>query len=108
MRTNITARRFKLSDEIKEFAENEVIRLKKYYQDILDVDIILSWEKNDRISEINISVYGNVLSAHERSDDMTKAVVRCVDKLERQLIKYKERRRGFEHDKIANNQYSEA
>ena len=100
MRINITARRFKLSEEIKRFTDDEVRRLKKYYEPILDVDIILSWEKQDRIAEVNISVYGSVLTAHERSEDMRKSITRAVDKLERQLKKYKGRRRGFEHEKM--------
>lgn len=105
MRINITARRFKLSDELKTYVEKEVRRLKKYYEPIIDVDTILSWEKKDRLAEINISVYGTVLTAHERSADMRKSIDRAVDKLERQLKKYKDRRRGFEHEKITDEQF---
>lgn len=100
MRISVTARRFKLSEDIKDFTEEEVRRLKKYYEPILDVDVILSWEKQDRIAEVNITVYGSVLTAHERSEEMRKSITRAVDKLERQLKKYKERRRGFEHEKL--------
>ena len=100
MHINMTARRFKLSKELKEYAEAEVYRLKKYYEPIIDVDIILGWEKKDRIAEINIAVYGTTLTAHERSGDMRKSIDRAVDKLERQLKKYKEKIRGFDHEKI--------
>jgi len=100
MRINITARRFKLTDNLKQYAENEVYRLKKYYEPIIDIDVILSWEKQDRIAEVNLSVNGTVLSAHERSEDMRKSIGITVDKLERQVKKYKERHRGFEHQKM--------
>ena len=100
MRVNITARRFKLTDDLKDYVEKEIFRLKKYYEPIIDVDVILSWEKNDRLAEINISVYGTVLTAHERSEDMHKSIGIAVDKLERQVKKYKDRMRGFEHEKI--------
>jgi putative sigma-54 modulation protein len=100
MRIHITARRFKLSEELKQYAETEVYRLKKYYEPIIDVDIILSWEKKNRIAEINMKVFGTILTSHDRSEDMRKSVVRAVDKLERQLKKYKDRRHGFNHDKI--------
>lgn len=106
MRINITARRFKLSDDLKLYTEKTVHRLKKYYEPIIDVDIILSWEKKDRIAEINISVYGTFLTAHERSDDMRKSIDRAVDKLERQLKKYKDKMRGFEHEKIMSEQHN--
>ena len=100
MRINITARRFKLSEDVKDFAETEVQRLKKYHQDILDVEIILSWERNDRIAEINLAVLGNKLTAHELSEDMKKSIVLSVDKLERQIRKFKDKKQSFEHKKI--------
>jgi putative sigma-54 modulation protein len=100
MRISITARHFKMSEELKNYTENEVRRLKKYYDDIIDVEIILGWEKKDRIAEITILVNGSTLTAHERSEEMIKSVVFAVDKLERQLIKYKDRRRSFGHEKM--------
>ena len=100
MRVTITARRFKLSDDLKAYAEHEVSRLQKYYENIIDMEVVLSWEKKDRIAEINGGVNGTKLSAHERSEDMRKSIDRAVVKLERQLKKYKNRRREFEHEKI--------
>lgn len=100
MRVNITAHRFKLTDDLRAFTEEEVAHFSKYYDGIIDVDVILSWEKFHRMAEMKISVQGTLLSAQERSDDMHKSVKLCADKLERQLIKYKSRMRDFDHDKI--------
>ncbi len=102
MRINITARRFKLSDELKDYAENEVMRLKKYYDEIIDTEVILAWEKKDRLAEINVGLNGAKRSAHERSEDLHKSITLAVDKLERQIQKYKGRRHGFEHDSLAS------
>jgi putative sigma-54 modulation protein len=99
MRTNITARHFKLQEDLKTFVEEEVFRLKKYYTGIIDADVILSWEKFHRLAEIQVNVYGVKLKAEERSEDMKKSVTLAVDKLERQVIKYKERLHHFEHEK---------
>jgi len=107
MRITITARHFRLSDELKNFAEKEVYRLKKYYDGIIDVEIILNWEKKYRLAEIKISVYGTVLSAHVRSEEMSKSIVLAVDKLERQIKKYKERLKGFGHAKIGIAQFEQ-
>ncbi len=100
MRINVTARHFKLSEDLRNHAENEVHRLKRYYEGIIDVDIVLGWEKKDRIAEINIRVNGTVLTARERSDDMIKSINNAVDKLERQIKRYKGKVYGFEHEKI--------
>ena len=99
MRTKITARHFKLNEELKTFVEDEVMRLKKYYSGIIDTEVILSWEKFHRLAEIHVTVFGDRLKAEERSEDMHKSVTLAVDKLERQVIKYKERLHHFEHEK---------
>ena len=100
MRINITARRFKMSDELKQYANEKVTHLEKYYDSIVDVEVILSWEKKDRLAEVNLSVHGSVLSSKERSDDMHKSVDSAIEKMERQLKKYKGRRHSFNHEKI--------
>ena len=96
MRINITARRFKLSKTLRQFSEEEVCRLKKYYNGILDAEIILSWEKHDRIAEVKMSVYGTLLTSQGRSEDMKKSIYEAIEKMERQLVKYKGKLRGFE------------
>ena len=106
MRLNITARHFKLSESLKNHIENEVRRLKKYYDGIIDIDVILDWEKIQRMVEIKILVYGTVLTAQDRSDDIKKAINRTVDKLERQILKYKERLKSFEHEKFMDESVS--
>jgi len=107
MRVNITARHFKLNEDLKDFTENEVERFQKYYDNILDVEVILAWEKKDRLAEINIKVDGKLLSAHDRSEEMKKSIVLVIEKLERQLDKHKSRKRGFTHESINDVQLTE-
>ncbi len=89
MRVNVSARHFKASDKLQEFATNEVLRLKKFFDNIIDGEIVLSWQKGSKTSEINLNVNGTKLTATEASDDFYKCIPRTVDKLERQLRKYK-------------------
>ena len=100
MRLNITARRFKLTEDLKLFTEQEIAALKKHHDGILDVEVILGWEKKERLDEINIKVEGKVLSSHYRSEDMKKSITLCTDKAERQLKKYKQRTRDFAHETL--------
>jgi|WetSurMetagenome_2_1015567.scaffolds.fasta_scaffold1732855_1 putative sigma-54 modulation protein len=102
MRLNITARKFKLSEDLKEFTQTEASRLKKYYDGIIDMEVILGWEKKTRTAEIKTAVFGTVLTAKEQAEEMKLAVRQAVDKLERQLIKYKEKMRGFDREKAAD------
>lgn len=103
MRITFTARHFKTSERLKEFATEEVKRLKKYYDDILEVEIILDYVKLEQTAEINIKVYGQRLTVVEKSEDMYKSITLAVDKLERKLLKYKEKLRRFEKERIVGN-----
>jgi putative sigma-54 modulation protein len=103
MRVTFTARHFKTSERLKEFATDEVRRLKKYYDDILDVEIILDFVKLEQVAEIGVKVYGQRLTVIEKSEDMYKSISLAVDKLERKLLKYKEKLRHYDKDRIAEN-----
>lgn len=103
MRVTFTARHFKTSERLKEFATDEVQRLKKYYDDILDVEIILDFVKLEQVAEIVVKVYGQRLAVIEKSEDMYKSITLAVDKLERKLLKYKQKLRQFENERIVEN-----
>lgn len=92
MKLHITARHFKATDDIKAFTETEVARLEKYYDGIIEGEAILSWEKQTQVAEIILKVYGQRLTAKEGSEALKKSITLAVDKLERQLKKYKAKR----------------
>jgi len=103
MRISFTARHFKPSDRLKEYATSEVARLKKYYDDILDVEIILDYVKQSQLAELVVKVHGQSLAVEEKSEDMYKSINLAVEKLERKLLKYKEKMRQFENERIVEN-----
>jgi len=95
MNISITARKFKAHDTLKEFINGEVTSLEKYIDNILNVDVILSYmNSNDRVktAEIIIKVPGQTLTAEEQSDDFKKSISAAVEKLSRQLQKHKSKK----------------
>ncbi|HDH58282.1 MAG TPA: ribosome-associated translation inhibitor RaiA [Bacteroidetes bacterium] len=89
MRVNVSARHFKASDKLQEFATNEVKRLRKFFDNITDGEVILDWQKGNKTSEIILNVNGTKLTATEASDDFYKSIPKTVDKLESQLRRHK-------------------
>jgi len=95
MNISITARKFKAHDTLKEFINNEVVSLEKYIDNILNVDVILSYlnsKENVKTAEIIVQVPGQTLTAEEKSDDFKKSVAASVEKLSRQLQKLKSKK----------------
>ena len=103
MRITFTARHFRPSERLKEHAENEVKRLKKYYDGILDIEVILDYIKQQQVAEIIVKVYGTKIPVIIRSEDMYKSITLAVDTLERNIVKYKEKIRHFDKERITEN-----
>ena len=93
MRVSIAARSFKASTKLQDYATTEVQRLKKYFDNIIDCDIILSYQKENKTCEILLTVYGTVLKAKDQKDDFYKSINSTVNKLEQQVKKYKQKLR---------------
>ena len=96
MKVNITARKFKARETLKEFIESEVASLEKFSDDIISVDVILSFQNSKesiKSAEIIVKVPKQILSATDDSDDFQKSVSAAVQKVARQLTKVKTKKR---------------
>ncbi|MDZ7796255.1 MAG: ribosome-associated translation inhibitor RaiA [Candidatus Marinimicrobia bacterium] len=94
MKVLITARHFTISEETRKYADNEVQRLEKIFDRLVSVHVILEKIK-DYIyqTELVVKVPLKVLTIHERDEELTKSIDLAVDKMIRQLKKYKDQLR---------------
>jgi putative sigma-54 modulation protein len=93
MEIRTTARHFELTENLKKFAEDEIKRLEKYYDHIIDTHLTMSIEKSRQIAELTVSVYGTVLTSKAKAFDMYVAVEQVITKMETQIKKYKSKLR---------------
>ena len=91
MQIRTTARHFDLTDDLKDFAEKQIAKLERYFNQIIDAHLIMEMEKSRMTAELKMKVYGTVLTSKHRSFDMRDSVERVIDKMEIQLKRYKER-----------------
>ncbi len=100
MKIKITARNFRFGRNVQEYIENELDRLEKLYDGIIDCHVILEKVKNDNIAEFIMRVYKKSLVTRDTSDDMFKSIDRAAEKLRRRLKKYKQKLRDFDHETL--------
>ncbi len=93
MNYKITARHFKLSDDLREYVEEKVKKLERFHENIMDIDVVLGWEKLNRYTELRISVYNKQIVIKEDSVEIRKSIDLALDRAERQLKKHKEKLR---------------
>ena len=77
----------------KTYAEERIAKLDKYLDVPAEAHIILSTEKFRNVVEINLSANGWNVNAKEEAKDMHLALDSCIDKIEKQLKKQKEKNR---------------
>lgn len=91
MQITTTFRHIESSDPLKSYAEEKLERVKKYIDEPIVAQVFLTVEKIRHIAEITITAKGITIKAAEETNDMYAAIDAVVDKIERQLRRYKER-----------------
>lgn len=91
MNISTTARHYELPPALKDYAEGKVQHLKKYFDHIVNANLVFSLEKYRHKVEISLHVNGRDFVGAEESDDMYTSVDRTIEKLERQLKRHKEK-----------------
>ena len=92
MQVTMTFRHMEQSDALKAYAEEKLERVTKYIDSPINVQIYFSVEKKIRlIVEIVINSKRISTKASEATNDMYAAIDAVIDKIERQLVRYKEK-----------------
>lgn len=92
MQVTVTFRHMETSEALKAYADEKLDRLKKYIDEPIVAQVYLTVEKKIRhITEISLTAKGVTIKAAEATHDMYAAIDAVVDKLERQVKRYKER-----------------
>jgi putative sigma-54 modulation protein len=95
MNIQITARKFKAHDTLKEYIKDELSLLEKFNDDIISADVILSYQNNAnsiKKVEVVLNIPGQILNAADQTEDFKTATVSVTEKLRRQLEKVKSKR----------------
>jgi putative sigma-54 modulation protein len=100
MQLQVSGRNLDITEPMREYAERKLARIERHLTEDTRVDLELAIERNRSISanqhaELTVWTRGPVLRAHEYAEDMYAAIDLAVDKLDRQVRRYRERRRHW-------------
>ena len=93
MQMTISGHHLDVTDPIREYVIAKLAKLERHYDHINSTAVILSVEKLSQKAEATIHVSGGELFANAENEDLYAAIDALSDKLDRQLIKYKEKNR---------------
>ena len=98
-----------MTDALKAHIEGRLEKLREHFEQVMDAKVVLAVEKHRHIAEISLHANGVHLHGRESSSDMYISVDAVVDKLDKQVRKYKDRinrshsRKAKEFDEYHHN-----
>jgi putative sigma-54 modulation protein len=91
MNLTISGHQLDLTDSLKHYARTKVQKLVEPFEKVIDVHVILGTEKLAQHAEATVNLRGSKLFAKAEGKDVYAAIDGLVDKLDRQLVRHKER-----------------
>lgn len=91
MNLNLTGVHLDITPAIRSYVESKLERLTRHFDHVIDVSVVLSVDKLRQKIEANVHVRGKEIHAESIEPDMYVAIDALADKLDRQVLKYKEK-----------------
>lgn len=91
MQITTTFRHMDSSEALKAYAAEKLEKVQKYIDEPIVAQVFLTVEKIRHTAEVTINAKGITIKASEETNDMYAALDAVIDKIERQLRRYKER-----------------
>lgn len=91
MQISVSGHHIEVTDSLRSYVEEKIGKLKRHFDHVTNVHVILSVEKLEQKAEATVQISGAKLFANDIKEDMYQAIDSIADKLDRQIIKYKEK-----------------
>ena len=92
MKVEITGRHIEITEPLRKFATDRIERMHGILEDIMEVHFVLTVEKHQRhVAEANIKTRHDFHHGQEESTDMYTSIATVIDKLEKQILRSKDK-----------------
>jgi putative sigma-54 modulation protein len=96
MNLQLTGHHLEITPAMREYVQSKLIRIRNHFDHVIDVKVTMSVEKLAQKVEATLHVPGNDLHAECIDENMYSAIDMLTDKLNRQVLKHKEKQ-GSHH-----------
>jgi putative sigma-54 modulation protein len=91
MQINLTGHHVEITDSLRNYVDTKFSKLERHFDHISNVHVILNVEKLNQKAEATMHLSGAEVFASSENLDMYAAIDSMIDKLDRQVIKHKEK-----------------
>lgn len=100
MNLNITGHHVEVTPAIHEYITGKLDRVIRHFDNVTSINVIISVEKLKQKAEVTLHVRGKDIYVESDDSDLYAAIDSMADKLDRQVIKYKQKHQEHNHDAI--------
>lgn len=98
MNLHLTGHHLEITPAIRDYVSSKLQRITHHFDHVIDVTVVLTVEKLQRRIEASVHVRGRDIFCENADADMYAAIDGLVDKLDRTIIKHKEKSLERRHD----------
>lgn len=103
MQIDLTGHHIDITAALRDYVNDKFARLERHFDDLINVHVILTVEKMRHRAEASMQLSGNRLFADAIAEDMYAAIDSLIDKLDRQVVKHKEKLK--DHHRVEGAQH---
>ena len=97
MNLHLTGHHVEITPAIRDYVVSKLERISRHFDHVIDVNVVMSVEKLDQRIEANVHLSGKDIHVQSHDGDMYAAIDGLIDKLDRQVIRHKERFQAGRH-----------
>jgi putative sigma-54 modulation protein len=98
MNLQLTGHHVDITPAIRNYVLSKLDRINRHFEHVIDVEVIMTVEKLDQKIEANVHLSGKDIHVEANDNDMYAAIDGLIDKLDRQILKHKERFQVNKHN----------
>lgn len=98
MNMNLTGNHLEITPAIRDYVVGKLDRVTRHFDHVIDVSVVMSVDKLQHKVEANLHTRGKDIHVEAIETDMYAAIDALADKLDRQVVKHKEKRSTNRHD----------
>ncbi|TKB55970.1 ribosome hibernation promoting factor [Ferrimonas aestuarii] len=91
MQINLTGHHVDITESLRDYVHTKFDKLERHFDHISNVHVVLNVEKLQQTAEAKLHLSGREVFATHQHDNMYAAIDGLIDKLDRQVIKHKEK-----------------
>jgi len=107
MNVQVSGHHVEVTQPIHDYVLAKLERVQRHFDHVIDINVILSVQKLRQKAEISVHLRGKDIHVESDDEDLYAAIDLMMDKLDRQIIKHKQKTYAHPHDALKRQEAEE-